>query len=75
MNIENEVKRLKRDNRWMQIIMTLTVLTLLVVTVGGKKSDAKLAVKTAEIADKAGVECVTKTNSLFGILTKVEIVK
>ena len=75
MNIENEVKRLKRDNRWMQVIMTLMVLTLLIATVGGKKSDTKLAMKTAEIADKVGVECVTKTNTLFGILTKVEIVK
>lgn len=75
MNLEEEIKQLKSDNFWFKVILSIVVLTIGLLAVATVKNDNKLIVKTAEVAGKSGVECVTKTNTLFGILTKVKIVK
>lgn len=75
MNLEEEIKQLKSDNFWFKVMLSIVILTVGLLAVGTVKNDSKLAVKTAEVASKSGVECVTKTNTLFGILTKVKIVK
>jgi len=75
LNIENEVKKLKSDMFWLKVIMTFVVLTLGVLAVGGNRVHNKSTAKIVEIADKTGVECETKTNTLFGIMTKINLVK
>lgn len=75
MNIENEVKKLKSDMFWLKVIMTFVVLILGVLAVGGNRVHNKSTAKIVEIADKTGVECETKTNTLFGIMTKINLVK
>jgi hypothetical protein len=75
LNIEDEVKRLKRDMFWVKAITTFVILTLSVLAVGGTCIHSKSHAKIAEIASKAGVECETKTNSLFGVMTKIKLVK
>jgi len=75
MNLEEEIKQLKSDNFWCKVILSLIVLTVGLLAVVTVQNDSKLAVKIAEVASKSGVECVTKTNTLFSVLTKVQIVK
>lgn len=75
MNVEDEVKKLKRDMFWFNVIMTFVVLTLGVLAVGGNRVHSKSAAKIAEIAGKTGVECETKTNTLFGVMTKIKLAK
>ena len=75
MNIENKVKKLKSDMFWLKVIMTFVVLTLGVLAVGGNCMHSKSMAKIAEIAGKTGIECETKTNTLFGIMTKINLVK
>jgi len=75
MNIEDEVRKLKHDNFWLKVILFLSILNIGILAVGGNKVHSKLTAKTAEIANKANVECVTKTNTLFGVMTKIKLVK
>ena len=72
MIIENEICNLKFDNRVFKVI--LLVLTVLIgfLSFCQLKSDSKIVMKTAAIADKAGVECSIKTNTLFGVMYKVK---
>ena len=71
MNIENEVCKLKSDIFWLKVILTIVVLTLGVIAIGENNIHNKIVAKTAEIASKTNVECVTKTNTLFGVMNKI----
>lgn len=75
MIIEDEICNLKFDNRVFKAI--LLVLTVLIGILGFclVKSDSKIITKTAAIADKSGVECAIKTNTLFGVMSKVTFVE
>lgn len=73
MNIENEVCKLKSDIFWLKVILTIVVLTLGVIAIGENNIHNKIVAKTAEIASKTNVECVTKTNTLFGVMTKIKL--
>lgn len=75
MNVEDEVKKLKKDMFLVKVILTFVALTLGVLAVGGNRIHSKSHAKIAEIASKAGVECETKTNTLFGVMTKIKLVK
>lgn len=72
MIIEDEICNLKFDNRVFKAILLL--LTVLIGFLGFclLKSDSKIVMKTAAIADKVGVECAIKTNTLFGVMSKVK---
>lgn len=74
-SIEEEVKTLKSDIFWLKAMLSFAVLAMGILAIGTVKTDSALVAKTAEIASKADVVCVVKTNTLFGILTKVKIVK
>lgn len=71
INVENEISKLKRDNFWLKVILFLQIVTVGILAVAVIKSDSKIIKKTAAIADKAGVECAIKTNTLFGVMSKV----
>ena len=75
MNIEDEVCKLKHDTFWLKVILFLSVLTIGILAVGGNRVHSNVIAKTAEIANKVNVECVTKTNTLFGVMTKIKLVK
>lgn len=72
INVENEISKLKRDNFWLKVILFLQIVTVGILAVAVIKSDSKIIKKTAAIADKAGVECAIKTNTLFGVMSKVK---
>ena len=71
INVENEISKLKRDNFWLKVILFLQIVMVGILAVGLVKSDTKIITKTAAIADKAGVECAIKTNTLFGVMSKI----
>ena len=75
MSIEDEVRKLKHDTFWLKTILFLSVLTIGILAVNENVVHSNLTAKTAEIANKVNVECVTKTNTLFGIMTKIKLVK
>ena len=72
INVENEISKLKRDNFWLKVILFLQIVTVGILAVCLVKSDTKIIAKTAAIADKAGVECAIKTNTMFGVMYKVK---
>ena len=72
INVENEISKLKHDNFWLKVILFLQIVTVGILAVGLVKSDTKIIAKTAAIADKAGVECAIKTNTMFGVMYKVK---
>ena len=72
INVENEISKLKRDNFWLKVILFLQIVTVGILAVAVIKFDSKIITKTAAIADKAGVECAIKTNTLFGVMSKVK---
>jgi hypothetical protein len=74
-SIEEDVKQLKSDIFWLKVILSFAVLAMGILAIGTVKTDSTLVAKTTEIASRVNVECVTKTNTLFGVLTKVKIVK
>ena len=71
MIVENEISKLKYDNFWLKVILFLQIVIVGILAVAVIKSDSKIIKKTAAIADKAGVECAIKTNTLFGVMSKV----
>lgn len=76
MNLKDEIKRLKTDNFWFKILLFMQIVTMGILAVGLTKSDGKIITKTAEIADKAGIECAITTNTtLFGVVSKVKFVE
>ena len=75
INVENEISKLKYDNFWLKVILFLQIVTVGILAVGLVKSDTKIIAKTAAIADKVGVECAIKTNTLFGVMSKITFVK
>ena len=72
INVENEISKLKYDTFWLKVILFLQVVMVGVLAVAVIKSDSKIITKTVAIADKAGVECAIKTNTLFGVMSKVK---
>ena len=72
INVENEISKLKHDNFWLKVILFLQIVTVGILAVAVIKSDSKIIKKTVAIADKAGVECAIKTNTLFGVMSKVK---
>ena len=72
INVENEISKLKYDNFWLKVFLFLQIVTVGILVVAVIKSDSKIIAKTAAIADKAGVECAIKTNTLFGVMYKVK---
>lgn len=72
INVENEISKLKYDNFWLKAILFLQIVTVGILAVALIKSDGKIITKTATIADKVGVECAIKTNTLFGMMSKVK---
>ena len=75
INVENEISKLKYDNFWLKVILFLQIVTVGILAVGLVKSDTKIITKTAAIADKVGVEYAIKTNTLFGVMSKITFVK
>ena len=75
MIIEDEICNLKFDNRVFKAILFLLTVLIGFLCVCLLKSDSKIVTKTAAIADKAGVECAIKTNTLFGVMSKVTFVE
>ena len=73
MIVENEISKLKYDNFWLKVILFLQIVIVGILAVAVIKSDSKIITKTAAIADKAGVECAIKTNTLFGVVSKVTL--
>ena len=67
MNIEDEIKKLKRDNLRMNIILTIALGLMCVIAGIDKVIVSRVTKATSEIAQKVGVEFNTKTNSLFGV--------
>lgn len=68
---KNEISKLKYDNFWFKVILFLQIVMVGILAVCLVKSDTKIIAKTAAIADKVGVECAIKTNTLFGVMSKV----
>ena len=75
INLEEEIKQLKSDNVSFKVMLSIVVLTVGLLAIATVKNDSKLVGKIAEVANKSGVECITKTNTLFGVLTKMKIIK
>ena len=73
--IEDEICNLKFDNRVFKAILFLLTVLIGFLSFCLLKSDSKIVTKTAAIADKAGVECAIKTNTLFGVMSKVTFVE
>ena len=73
MIVENEISKLKYDNFWLKVILFLQTVLIGIIVCCLVKSDSKIIAKTAAIADKAGVECAIKTNTLFGVMSKVTL--
>ena len=71
MIVEDEICNLKFDNCVFKAILFLQAVLICIISCGLVKSDSKIVTKTAAIADKAGVECAIKTNTLFGVMSKV----
>ena len=73
--MENDiVKELRRGILLLNIMMLVTLVLIGFVCTAFVKRSASNAAKIVEIAHKTGVECTTKTNTLFGI-QKITIVK
>lgn len=75
INVENEISKLKYDNFWLKVILFLQTVLIGIIVCCLVKSDSKIITKTAAIADKVGVECAIKTNTLFGVMSKITFVK
>lgn len=73
INVENEINKLKYDTFWLKVILFLQIVIVGILAVAVIKSDSKIITKTAAIADKASVECAIKTNTLFGVMSKVTL--
>ncbi len=65
MNIEDEIKKLKKDNLRMNIVLTIALALVCVIAGVDKVTTTRLTEKTAEIAKKVGVDFHCKTNSLL----------
>lgn len=72
MIVEDEICNLKFDNRVFKAILFLQTVLIGIIVGCLVKSDSKIITKTAAIADKAGIECAIKTNTMFGVMYKVK---
>ena len=67
MTTEETIKKLSRDITITNIVLLLTIFTLGFSVIKIKTAMSNLTEKTAEIAQKANVDCQTKTNNVFCI--------
>ncbi len=65
MTIEEEIKKLKKDNLRMNIILTIALGLVCLIAGLDRITTTRLTEKTAEIAQKVGVDFHCKTNSLL----------
>ena len=65
MNIEDEIKKLKKDNLRMNIVLTIALALVCVISGIDKITTTRLTEATSEIAQKVGVDFHCKTNSLL----------
>ena len=70
----NDVKKLHRSILLLNIMMLAALVLIGFVCTAFVKRITSNASKIVEIAQKTGVECTAKTNTLFG-LQKITIVK
>ena len=75
MNIEKEIKSLKRKVFWANMVLLFALFCLASVAINDIIIDNKFIAKTAEISSKVGVECDVKTNNVFGVFTKMKLIK
>ena len=71
MNIEDEIKKLKKDNLRMNIVLTVALALMCIIAGIDKVIVTRLTEKTAEVAQKVGVDFQTKTNNVFGVWRSV----
>ena len=71
MNIEDEIKKLKKDNLRMNIVLTVALALMCIIAGKDKVIVTRLTEKTAEVAQKVGVDFQTKTNNVFGVWRSV----
>ena len=69
MDTEEEIKKLKKDNLRMNIILTIALALVCVIAGVDKVTTTRLTEKTSEIAQKVGVDFHCKTNSLLWFRT------
>ena len=67
MTTEEEIKKLKKDNLRMNIILTIALGLMCVIAGIDKVIVTRLTKATSEIAQRSGVEFNVKTNSVFGV--------
>ena len=65
MNTEDEIKKLKKDNLRMNIVLTIALALVCVISGIDKITTTRLTEATSEIAQKVGVDFHCKTNSLL----------
>ena len=75
MTIEEKIKNLKQENLLIKIMLTIIVLTLGMIAINETYVHNKIIAKITEISSKVGVECMVKTNSPFGVFTKMKLIK
>lgn len=74
MEKDNITKELRKGILLLNIMMLAALVLIGSVGIALVKRCTSNAAKIVEIAQKTGVECTTKTNTLFGI-QKITIVK
>ena len=65
MNIEDEIKKLKKDNLRMNIVLTIALALVCVISGVDRVTTTRLTEKTVEIAQKVGVDFHCKTNTFL----------
>lgn len=65
MTTEEEIKKLKKDNLRMNIVLTIALALVCVIAGVDKTTTTRLTEKTAEIAQKVGVDFHCKTNTFL----------
>jgi hypothetical protein len=71
MTTEEEIKKLKKDNLRMNIVLTAALALVCIIAGIDKVIVTRLTEKTAEVAQKVGVDFQTKTNNVFGVWKSV----
>ena len=71
----NILKTIQKNILLLNIMLTVAFIHIGVVSVAFVCITTNNAAKIVEIAQKTNVECVAKTNTLFGVMTKIKLVK
>ena len=75
MDIEKEIKSLKCEVFWTKMMLLFALLCLALTAFHDVIIDNKLIAKTSDIANKVDVVCEVKTNNVFGVFTKMKLIK